>query len=107
MSDKYERAAAKLAEIEAEMRATGAWQAEELPRPAYFFERAFAADTMTTEQWLQFIFVPRVREALETKSLPPRSQVGTYAVRCFDGEDRLQRLVGLLCELDHIIESDQ
>jgi uncharacterized protein YqcC (DUF446 family) len=92
--------AAKLNEIEAEMHAIGYWQ--ELPlRPDQLeFSGAFGLDKMAFPQWLQFIFIPRVREAIATNHFPTSSDVGTQAVREFDTEPSAAHLALLLTEFD-------
>lgn len=100
----YTQFAHKIAEIEAEMKATGYWQPEPLPDQAYDSRRAFAMDTMTFPQWLQFVLIPRVADIIEHRGdFPTESMVGTQAVREFDGDAAASRLVSLLSELDDII----
>ena len=48
--------------IEAEMRRIGYWQSEPLRPEQMEFTQAFAMDTMIFAQWMQFVFLPRVRE---------------------------------------------
>jgi|SRR5579859_6962944 len=91
-------------EIEAEMRRIGFWQGEPLRPEQLAFTQAFAMDTMTFAQWLQFIFLPRVREAVASNRFPGSSSVGTQAVREFDGAAEASRLVTLLAEFDGLIE---
>jgi uncharacterized protein YqcC (DUF446 family) len=86
--------------IEAEMRRIGYWQGEPLRAEQMEFTQAFAMDTMTFAQWLQFIFLPRVREAIASNQFPSSSSVGTQAVREFDGAPDSDRLVTLLSEFD-------
>ena len=87
-------------QIEAEMRTNGMWQEEPLRPEQLQFTQAFAMDTMAYSQWLQFIFLPRVREAISTKKLPSGSSVGTQAIREFDTVPDSDQLVTLLCEFD-------
>jgi uncharacterized protein YqcC (DUF446 family) len=104
MRKMQERAQAKIAEIEQEMKRIGYWQSEPLRPEQYEFRSAFAMDTMAFSQWLQFIFIPRVKNMIETgQKFPPDSQNGAQAVREFDGDDRAQELVTLLSEFDEII----
>jgi uncharacterized protein YqcC (DUF446 family) len=90
--------------IEAEMQHIGYWQAEPLRPEQLKFTQAFAMDTMTFTQWLQFIFLPRVREAAATNQFPSGSSVGTQAVREFDGDDDASNLVTLLSEFDALFD---
>jgi len=93
-----------ISEIEQEMRRIGMWQTEPLPSEQMNFKQAFAMDTMTFTQWLQFVFVPRVREAVASNSFPSSSSVGTQAVREFDGDPEADHLVELLSEFDALFE---
>ena len=105
MTGLHERALAGAEAIEAELRRIGAWQEQPLPETGYGFRRAFAADTMAFEQWLQFVLLPRVRELVATDGVfPPRSQVAVYAVRELDGRPDCDRLLDLLREFDGLFD---
>lgn len=100
-STLHDRAADIIGQIEAEMKRTHMWQDRPLPPEAYQFQRAFAIDTMAYNQWLQFIFIPRVREIIAGKGqFPSVSHVGAQAVREFDGMDEATDLLNLLCQFD-------
>lgn len=90
--------------IEAEIRRIGYWQTQPLRPEQMQFTQAFAMDTMTFAQWLQFVFLPRAREAAASNQLPRSSSVGTQAVREFDGDLNTNRLVTLLSEFDALFE---
>jgi uncharacterized protein YqcC (DUF446 family) len=103
-SQTLTQVALKIAEIEAEMKAIGYWQSKPLPNEAYDFQQAFAMDTMSFAQWLQFILLPRVAEILEQKAdFPTDSMVGVQAMREFDTDVKASRLTLLLSEFDEII----
>jgi len=82
------------------MRRIGYWQKQPLKPEQLRFSKAFAMDTMAFTQWLQFIFLSRVREAAASNQFPSSSSVGTQAVREFDGDSDASRLVELLTEFD-------
>ena len=87
--------------IEAEMKRAGLWQIAPLAAEAYEFRQAFAMDTMAFCQWLQFIFVPRVRQIIATgEAFPKSSMVGAQAVREFDTVPEAGELTRLLSEFD-------
>jgi uncharacterized protein YqcC (DUF446 family) len=90
----------KVREIETEMQQIGLWQGEPLKPEQYQFHAAFAMDTMSFGQWLQFVFIPKVKEAAQASQFPAKSQVGTQAVREFDTLPAASNLVTLLCEFD-------
>jgi uncharacterized protein YqcC (DUF446 family) len=87
-------------QIEKEMRRIGVWQKQPLRPEQLGFKQAFAMDTMTFSQWLQFIFLPRVCECVASNNFPPSSSVGTHAIREFDGCPETDHLVQLLSEFD-------
>lgn len=90
----------KLQQIETEMRRIDLWQVTPLEAEQYDFRAAFAGDTMSFPQWLQFIFLPNARRAAASDNFPSKSQVGTKAVREFDGMDEASNLIQLLSEFD-------
>jgi len=105
MPDLYESASAAINVIEAELKSLGWWSAEPLPPEAYDFHKAFAMDTMVFSQWLQFVFVPRVRQiVVERDEFPARSMVAAQAVREFDGFPEASRLLSLLSEFDALFD---
>jgi uncharacterized protein YqcC (DUF446 family) len=91
-------------QIQAEMRRIGLWQNQPLHPEQMDFKQAFAMDTMAFSQWLQFIFLPRVREAAESNNFPRSSSVGAQAVREFDGFTEADQLITLLSEFDALFE---
>jgi uncharacterized protein YqcC (DUF446 family) len=104
METTREKAQTKIAEIEDEMKRIGYWQNDPLRPEQYQFRMAFAMDTMAFTQWLQFIFIPRVKSMIETgEKFPPDSNNGAQATREFDGDDNAQGLVSLLSEFDELI----
>ncbi|HLL76066.1 MAG TPA: YqcC family protein [Pyrinomonadaceae bacterium] len=100
----YAAVAAKLDEIEAEMKRIGMWQEQPLPPEQYAFRQAFAGDTMAFDQWLQFILLPRAREIVSTRGrFPPFSEVSAQAAREFDTHPLdTSRLQTLLYEFDRL-----
>ncbi|MBS1913854.1 MAG: YqcC family protein [Bacteroidetes bacterium] len=105
-SDIYDRLLQLAEAIEAEMRHARMWQHEALPPEAYQFRAAFAMDTMAFTQWLQFVFLPRVRAIVaERGALPGQSFVAAQAVREFDGVEQAARLESLLADLDALVNA--
>lgn len=100
----YAVVAAKLDEIEAEMRRIGMWQEQGLRPEQYDFRQAFGMDTMAFDQWLQFVLIPRAREIIAARgSFPPFSEVSAQAAREFDTRPLdTSRLQTLLHEFDRL-----
>ena len=92
--------AAAADKIEAEMKRIGYWQVEPLNPEQMLFTKAFAMDTMSYAQWLQFVLLPQVRRAIASKHFPSASNAGAQAVREFDGDPNATGLVVLLSDFD-------
>jgi uncharacterized protein YqcC (DUF446 family) len=90
----------QLERIEAEIRRIGLWQQEPLAPEQYLFRAAFAMDTMSFSQWLQFIFIPNVRAAARKNRFPAESHVAAQALREFDTVPQASQLVKLLSDFD-------
>lgn len=91
---------AKLDEIIAEMKRARFWDVP--PPPSTTVTSAFGHKEMAFEQWLRWVFVPRVEEAIATGRFPPSSQVGIQATREADTEPGLSSLAALLNEFDEL-----
>jgi uncharacterized protein YqcC (DUF446 family) len=103
--DKHAQVAVMIDRIEAEMRAIELWQHEPLEPSRYAFNQAFAMDTMAFSQWLQFVFIPRVREIISAHgSFPSQSMVAAQAAREYDGLQDASKLLSLLSQFDALIE---
>ena len=102
---RHEKIAAQTEAIEGAMKRLGVWQEDDLEPPQADYRLAFAEDTMTLLQWLQFVLIPMVWHTLATDgSFPGDSQIGEKAIREFDGQDDLSELVSLLCAFDALFD---
>ena len=102
--DPYERAAALCAALEAELKRLGRWRATPLPAAAFENMGAFGENTMTFEQWIQFVLLDRLREIVsERGTFPGGSQLASYAVRAFDDDPDAEPLREILWEIDQLV----
>ena len=66
---------------------------------------AFGENTMTFDQWMQFVLVPRLREIVrDREAFPSGSDLAAYAVRALDGDPDCYRFHDLLYAIDHLVE---
>lgn len=101
----YETVGQKIDQIEAEMKRIGIWSQNPIEPEKLNCKEAFCMDTMSFEQWLQFVLVPRVRSIIaERGEWPNGSAVGVMAVRNFDGFNEAGDLVTLLYEFDRLFD---
>jgi len=102
--DLYTLVYAKTSELEAELKRLNRWNTEPLSAEKFDNMGAFGSNTMTFEQWLQFILIPRIHAIVNEKGeFPKGSMLATYAIRVFDGDPGADRLHELLFALDQLI----
>lgn len=88
MHDIPDRIADVLLEVEAALRTGGKWEAAEPPAEALSSATPFCIDTLSFEQWLQWVFLPRMRHILEqSRPLPRKSRIFPYAQEYLDKND--------------------
>ena len=112
-SEKYVRASVLAKKIEGELKRLNRWSDHYLPGEKFENMGAFGCNTMSFEQWIQFVLLDRLKEIIETKGeFPNESMIATYAIKAFDGDYEtieLQRLLALLDALaidKEIMEQD-
>lgn len=93
----------KLDAVIAAMKETGAWDVERPGDAAFDDMGAFGMNTMAFEQWLRWVFVPNVENAIAAGGPWPRSsQVAVQATREGDGNPPVAELVPALSAFDDL-----
>ena len=88
MHDIPNRIADILLEVEATLRINGKWDESRPDSDALASRQPFCMDTLEFEQWLQWIFLPRMKTTLEeTEPLPAKSSIFVYAHECLHKND--------------------
>ncbi len=88
MHDIPNRIADVLLEVEASLRTHGKWDECKPDASDLNSTIPFCMDTLKFEQWLQWIFLPRMKDTLEqTKPLPSQSGIFEYAEDCLRKND--------------------
>ncbi|MBC3377242.1 YqcC family protein [Pseudomonas sp. SWRI92] len=107
MDVRFPQIADQLLLIERELRVQGWWSDVSPSAEALASVEPFAVDTLDFEQWLQWIFLPRMKAILE-QDLPLPNASGiqemaemVFAARNVQGKDR--QLQVLLKEFDQLI----
>ncbi len=67
MKERYDRINVMLDALEAELRSANLWDAEKPSEEDLRSIEPFAVDKLSFNQWLQFIFIQRVRATCEQK----------------------------------------
>lgn len=99
--DLISEIADRLLGIEAEMRRINVWSSERPSPEALASTQPFCIDTLTFPQWLQFIFLARMKIIVEQgQALPGVSGIAPMAEEYFRGQPESGR--GLIRELHAI-----
>ncbi len=93
--------------IEHELHEQGWWDNEPPTIEALASTVPFAVDTLSFEQWLQWIFLPRMKEILEKGlALPNASGILVMAETVYsDRPEESRQLRKLLAEFDQLIST--
>jgi uncharacterized protein YqcC (DUF446 family) len=91
--------------IERELRLQGWWAQEPPSAEALASQEPFCVDSMEFEQWLQWIFLPRMKQIIE-QELPLPNASGILAMSEMVYASRAEQSLGLnvlLAEFDELI----
>lgn len=109
VSDVHQEVATRLLELEAELRRLALWEADVPTAEALSSPLPFCHDTMYFPQWLQFVFLVRMRELLKSGApLPRECGIAPYADEYFKPiADETAALRALLAEIDEILTTPE
>lgn len=88
--------------LESELKQLELWSLVQPDEKALQSRLPFCVDTLRFEQWLQFIFIPKMQLLLDTASpLPTKIALLPLAEQVFnEGDKRFNRLLGIISALD-------
>ena len=91
--------------LENELRMQGRWDAAKPPPGALGSTQPFAVDTLTFDQWLQWILLPKMNDLLLRQlPLPDNCAIQPMAEEVYDQEDDgALRLIGIIAEIDTLL----
>ncbi|CAM3801156.1 hypothetical protein BS639_15620 [Rouxiella silvae] len=92
-----------LQDIEQVMRQLSLWQPMPPEPEAFESKEPFAVDTMSAEQWLQWVLIPRMYALLAAEApLPTRFAITPYYEMALAGQERLHNVLQRLDDLLNI-----
>ena len=94
-----------LGAIQQELMRLESWAAMPPPVERFASTLPFCVDTLSIEQWLQFVFLPRMQALLDAGGdLPRGSGLADYAEVCFrERMSERHRLIALLRAMDELL----
>ncbi len=107
--DEFHQAVAEVVDgIEAEMRRIELWDAERPALSRLGSAQPFCFDTLRFHQWLQWLFLPRMRRILaaDGAGMPSESGIHVYAEECLRDDPRdTDALLALIRRFDELISA--
>lgn len=105
MDKRFPQIADQLLLIERELRVLGWWQDQQPSDEALSSVEPFSVDTLDFDQWLQWIFLPRMKVILEhNMPLPNASGIVEMAQMVYAGHAQdTRQLQALLAQFDRLI----
>ncbi|RTE86988.1 MULTISPECIES: YqcC family protein [Gammaproteobacteria] len=106
-SDFKQQLSALIRELRDEMQGAELWDSKAPSQKALKSTQPFAYDTLEFYQWLQFIFIPNMKERIDKKKpLPNRLEVSPMAEEAWRGNWKERRQVILvLRKIDEMFKS--
>lgn len=107
MDNKYHQLADVLLMLEADLRRQQLWSKEQPAEHLLSSIQPFCVDTLSFQQWLQFIFLARMKEVIENgQQLPSCCDIAPMASESFKLiKQQTDTVVNLLIECDQIIST--
>ena len=104
-ADKYEHLINLLNELQTELKLAGLWSDTEPSKVALSSSQPFGLDTLTFYEWLQFVFVKKLRLICDRReSLPDSSDVTTMAEEVFKSDEiTAPAVIRILITVDRFI----
>lgn len=98
-----------LAALQSELEALALWQAE-LPSAAQLAStQPFCVDTLRFEQWLQFIFIPRISAMMDAlQPLPSQISLCPMAEESFKNHgEKAAKLINTIADIDELLSGQR
>ena len=94
-----------LDELQQELHNQQLWQAEMPSQFALDGQQPFALDTLNPEQWLQWIFIPKIRFIIEqNQSLPSGFSIAPYFEQAWQDRAEYQSIVLVTQKIDEAVK---
>lgn len=82
------------------------WQAMPPAQEAFLSQEPFSLDTMAPEEWLQWVFIPRMHALLESGApLPNQIAISPYIEEVLKEFDDLAALLAPLVALEELLQN--
>jgi uncharacterized protein YqcC (DUF446 family) len=104
-TDQYLYIGQLLRELEQAMKQLKVWSSRAPAPDAFLSQQPFAYDTMSLVEWVQFVFIPKMTELIETRQpLPVRCGISPMAEEYFkESSHDISHFMMVLQQLDRAL----
>lgn len=89
--------------LEQEMRSQSLWQSTQPSIEALSSTQPFAIDLLEPQQWLQWVFIAKVRVLIEARQmLPSGFAIAPYFEECWKGKSEYVSLIKIVQQIDKV-----
>lgn len=89
--------------LQAELQSVGLWESQSPSDEQLASQEPFAVDKLAPQQWLQWIFIPRIRMLLTmSQTLPSDFSIAPYFEESWKGSREYSTLIALIHNLDEV-----
>lgn len=102
--DLHTQTNALLSALQDLMKESGIWQATRPSNSAFESTMPFCCDTMSFENWLQFVFIPKMRILVSNhQALPCNILIKPMAEESFGRQDSLRAVIEAIGKIDQLL----
>lgn len=95
-----------LDELQQVLKQTALWQSVPPSEPAFASQEPFAIDFMTANEWLQWIFIPRMTALCESKQqLPAQIAIKPYVEEALKEFEHLNLLLSPITKIEQLLQA--
>ncbi len=88
---------ALLAQLEQALRDQQCWQQEPPSQQALSSQQPFAVDTLAPQEWLQWIFIPKMTQLLESgQTLPKGFEMSPYFEQTWQQQEDMKPVIAVI-----------
>ncbi|MGF1732964.1 YqcC family protein [Photobacterium kasasachensis] len=104
--DRYHQTQQLLERLESVMREAGGWESNSPDAAALASTEPFAIDTLSCSQWLQWIFIPRMKQLVaQNAALPTQFEISPYVEEAMKDQQGSMAVLTVTRELDHLFRA--
>lgn len=103
MSASREQLGDLLGQLEQALRVAGRWGEQSPGKQQLASREPFSVDTLTFEEWLQWVFLPKMREILVCAASIPSALLAPMAEQSFDRSPESLEIIVVLHKIDQVV----